>query len=60
MSEKKAAGLGWETVHAILDSRFATGRTAPRELAKAQDQFARLTMESARRTIKFWQVRALS
>jgi len=56
----KAAGLGWETVHAILDSRFATGRPAPRELAKAQDQFARLTMESARRTIKFWQVRALS
>jgi uncharacterized protein (DUF2336 family) len=56
----KAAGLGWETVHAILDSRFATGRTGPRELAKAQDQFAKLTTENARRTIKFWQVRSLS
>jgi len=56
----KAAGLGWETVHAILDSRFATGRTAPRELARAQEQFAKLTTENARRTIKFWQVRSTS
>jgi uncharacterized protein (DUF2336 family) len=54
----KAAGLGWETVHAVLDSRFATGKTGPRELAKAQEQFAKITMESARRMLKFWQVRS--
>src|SRR5580700_3764927 len=36
----KAAGLSWETVHAVLDSRFATGRMAPHELAKAERQYA--------------------
>jgi uncharacterized protein (DUF2336 family) len=56
----KAAGLGWETVHAILDSRFATGRTGPRELARAQDKFAKASTENARRLLKFWQVRASS
>jgi uncharacterized protein (DUF2336 family) len=56
----KAAGLGWETVHAVLDSRFATGRMAPHELAKAQGQFAELTTETARRLLRFWQVRSSS
>jgi uncharacterized protein (DUF2336 family) len=54
----KAAGLSWETVHAVLDSRFATGRMGPHELARARDQFARLTTESARRSLRFWQVRS--
>lgn len=53
----KAAGLGWETVHAVLDSRFATGRMGPHELAKAQAQFAELTTENALRLLRFWQVR---
>jgi uncharacterized protein (DUF2336 family) len=56
----KVAGLSWETVHAVLDSRFATGRTGPHELAKARDQFARVTMENARRVLTFWQVRSFS
>jgi uncharacterized protein (DUF2336 family) len=56
----KAAGLGWETVHAVLDSRFATGRMAPLESSRAQDQFARLTTENARRLLRFWQVRSTS
>jgi uncharacterized protein (DUF2336 family) len=56
----KAAGLSWETVHAVLDSRFATGRMGPHELAKAQGQFAKLTMENARRLLRFWQVRSPS
>lgn len=56
----KAAGLGWETVNAVLDSRFATGRTGPRELAEAQGQYAKLTAENARRQLRFWQVRSLS
>jgi uncharacterized protein (DUF2336 family) len=56
----RAAGLSWETVHAILDSRFATGKTGPSELAKAHGQFAKLTAENARRLLRFWQVRASS
>jgi uncharacterized protein (DUF2336 family) len=56
----KAAGLSWETVHAILDSRFATGRTGPHEVAKAQDRFAKITTENARRLLRFWQVRSSS
>jgi uncharacterized protein (DUF2336 family) len=56
----KAAGLRWETVSAILDSRFATGRMGPQELEKARDQFAKVTMENARRLLRFWQVRSTS
>jgi uncharacterized protein (DUF2336 family) len=56
----RAAGLSWETVHAVLDSRFATGRVGPHELAKAQGQFAKLTPENARRLLRFWQVRSSS
>ena len=54
----KAAGLSWETVSAILDSRFASGAMAPHELAKAEAQFARLTADNARRLLRFWQVRS--
>jgi uncharacterized protein (DUF2336 family) len=56
----KAAGLSWETVHAVLDSRFATGRMGPLESSKAQGQFAKLTTENARRLLRFWQVRSTS
>jgi uncharacterized protein (DUF2336 family) len=56
----RAAGLGWETVHAVLESRFATGSMAPVELAKAKQQFAGLTTENACRLLRFWQVRSLS
>ncbi|MGZ5924770.1 MAG: DUF2336 domain-containing protein [Rhizomicrobium sp.] len=56
----KAAGLGWETVTAILDSRFSTGSTGPHDLAKAKVQFAKMTTESANRLLRFWQVRSSS
>jgi uncharacterized protein (DUF2336 family) len=56
----KVAGLGWETVHAVLESRFATGSMGPHELAEAKGQFARLTAENARRLLRFWQVRSSS
>jgi uncharacterized protein (DUF2336 family) len=56
----KVAGLGWETVHAVLESRFATGSMGPYELAEAKGQFARLTTENARRLLRFWQVRSSS
>jgi uncharacterized protein (DUF2336 family) len=55
----KVAGLGWETVSAVLESRFATGSMGPHESAKAREQFARLTIENARRLLRFWQVRPL-
>jgi uncharacterized protein (DUF2336 family) len=56
----KAAGLGWETVHAVLETRFATGSMAPAELADAKRQFAEMTTENACRLLRFWQVRSLS
>src|SRR5450432_272788 len=56
----KAAGLSWETVHEVLDCRFATGRMGPLELSKVQGQFAKLTTENARRLLRFWQVRSTS
>jgi uncharacterized protein (DUF2336 family) len=56
----KAAELGWDTVHAVLESRFATGSMGPREIARAKAQFSALTIENARRLLRFWQVRSLS
>ena len=56
----KAAGLSWNTVSAVLESRFSTGSMGPRELAKAQDQFAKITTENAQRLLRFWQVRSPS
>jgi uncharacterized protein (DUF2336 family) len=54
----KAAGLSWETVSAVLESRFATGSMAPDELAKARDQYAKTTTENARRLLRFWRVQS--
>ncbi|MGB8402166.1 DUF2336 domain-containing protein [Bradyrhizobium sp.] len=54
----KVIGLGWETVAAILDSRFASGSMAPHELAKARGQYAKLTTHDAGRQLRFWQVRS--
>jgi uncharacterized protein (DUF2336 family) len=54
----KGAGLSWETASAVLESRFATGSMAPPELAKAKSQFAGMTIEDARRLLRFWQVRS--
>jgi hypothetical protein len=56
----KAAELSWETVSAVLDSRFASGSMGPQELAKAKSQFAAITTEDARRMLRFWQVRSPS
>jgi uncharacterized protein (DUF2336 family) len=56
----KAADLGWKTVKAVLQCRFATGSMSPLELAKAEREFANMTMENARRLLRFWQVRTSS
>jgi uncharacterized protein (DUF2336 family) len=54
----KVAGLNWVTVSAVLDSRFTSGLMGPHELARAKTQFARITMDDARRLLRFWQVRS--
>src|ERR1700704_1015220 len=54
----KAAELSWETVSAVLESRFATGSMGPHELAKAKSQFATMATADARRLLRFWQVRS--
>ncbi|GMP05951.1 MULTISPECIES: DUF2336 domain-containing protein [Bradyrhizobium] len=54
----KAAQLSWETTTAVLESRFATGAMKPADLASAQGHYARMTPENAKRTLRFWQVRA--
>ncbi|MGY8679058.1 DUF2336 domain-containing protein [Bradyrhizobium sp. UFLA05-153] len=54
----RAALLSWETTSAVLESRYATGTMKPADLAKAKGHFARMTPENARRTLRFWQVRA--
>jgi uncharacterized protein (DUF2336 family) len=56
----KVAGLGWETVGAILDCRFSTGVTAENELTKLKSQYAELTSENAHRLLKLWSVRTVA
>jgi hypothetical protein len=51
--------LNWDTVAAVLDSRFASGSLGRHELAKAKELYGKLSLESARRLLKFWQVRAV-
>ena len=38
----RVAGLNWETVAAVLDSRFASGSMGRHELAKAKEQYGKL------------------
>ncbi len=54
----RVADLGWDTVAAVLNSRFASGTMGRHELAKARDAYAKLTLENAQRMLRFWQVRA--
>jgi uncharacterized protein (DUF2336 family) len=54
----KAAELSWETVSAILETRFATGSMSPQELTRVRGQFAKITAENAHRLLRFWQVRS--
>jgi len=56
----KAAGLSWETVDAVLKSRFTTGSMGLTELTKAKAQYAGITTENAHRLLRFWQVRSSS
>ena len=54
----KAAQLSWETTAAVLESRFTAGKMKPADIRQAREHFARMTPDNARRTLRFWQVRA--
>ena len=54
----RVAGLNWETVAAVLESRFASGAMGLQELARANGAYAKLTIDNARRLLRFWQVRS--
>ena len=56
----RVAALSWETVIAILESRYSIGSLGPHELAAAKAQFAKITPENARRLLRFWQIRSTS
>jgi len=56
----KVAGLCWETVKALLECRFVSGSLSNDEQAKARDQYARTTGDSARRLLALWQAQASS
>jgi uncharacterized protein (DUF2336 family) len=56
----KVAGLGWETVNAVLDCRFLAGITADDQRAKLKRQFAELTSEKAKGLLNLWTVRSVS
>src|SRR5690349_1696534 len=56
----KVAGLGWETVDAVLDCRFLAGITADDQRAKLKRQFAELTGEKAKGLLNLWMVRSVS
>jgi uncharacterized protein (DUF2336 family) len=53
----KAARLGWDTVSAILECRYAGGSMSPLELTQARGQFASMSSEKAGQLLRFWQVR---
>ena len=56
----KVAQLGWETVSAILQCRYAGGSMSPLELMKAQKQFSGMDLEKARQLLRHWHVRISS
>ncbi len=54
----KVDGLSWEITSGILECRYSTGSMGPHELATAKSPLAKITVESAQRLLKFWQVRS--
>jgi len=56
----KAAGLQWQTVVAVLDSRFMSGATTADELAKLEGKYVALSTDEAHRLLKLWAVRSVS
>jgi replicative DNA helicase len=52
----RASGFGWQTVKAILNGRSGA-KPSPHGLDVARENFERLTVITAQRVVRFWQVR---
>jgi len=52
----RAAGFGWPTVRAIIGARPG-GKPASATIEAARENFERLTVATAQRVVRFWQVR---
>jgi len=52
----RASGFDWSTVKAILNARPGA-KPSPHALDVARDNFERLTVTTAQRVVRFWQVR---
>ena len=52
----RAGGFGWQTVKAILNGRPGA-KPSPHGLDVARENFERLTVITAQRVVRFWQVR---
>ena len=52
----RSARLNWPTVETILRNRPAPLPIDDQSLAQAQHDFRKLSMETARRTVRFWQL----
>jgi uncharacterized protein (DUF2336 family) len=53
----KAAGFAWPTVRAMILARPSGGNLAPAALEKALAHFECLSLQTAQRVVRFWQVR---
>jgi hypothetical protein len=53
----KAAGLGWPTVQAIFRARGTRRPIGETDLERAKEDYAKLTMPTAQRVLRYWQVR---
>jgi hypothetical protein len=56
----KAAELKWPTASAVLRNRFADRPVANEDLATAKTDYLTLSQASAQRTLRFWQIRAVT
>jgi uncharacterized protein (DUF2336 family) len=54
----KVGGIKWPTVNAILHARVAQHRLSETELLEAKSDYLKLSVETARRTLRFWTIRA--
>ena len=52
----RAVGFGWPTVRAVLKARSGP-KPSPQSLDAARENFERLTVTTAQRVVRFWQVR---
>jgi len=54
---RKAAGLRWPTVKAVLQGRISSHTMSATALSDAEADYFKLSETSAQRTLRFWKVR---